>query len=51
MMQKCTVILKNVLEKESKGWYVKYKDKIIGELKGEKKLFGPSFLHKVPVGH
>ena len=28
------VILKKILEQESKGWYIKYKDRLITELKG-----------------
>ncbi|KAK2155090.1 hypothetical protein LSH36_249g00040 [Paralvinella palmiformis] len=35
LMQKCTIVLKKILEKESKGWYVKYKDRLITELKDQ----------------
>ena len=35
LMQKCTSILKGILEKESKGWYIKFKDRMLADLKGE----------------
>ena len=34
-MNQCTEVLKKILEQESKGWYIKYKDRIITELKGQ----------------
>jgi len=33
-MSRCVVVLKKILEQESKGWYIKYKDRLITELKG-----------------
>ena len=35
LMAQCTPLLKAVLERESKGWYIKYKDRIIAHLKGQ----------------
>ena len=35
LLDKCSVIVKRILEKEAKGWYIKYKDKLLTELKGE----------------
>ena len=35
LLDKCTVIVKRILEKEAKGWYIKYKDKLLTELKGK----------------
>jgi len=35
-MSRCIVVLKKILEQESKGWYIKYKDRLITELKGVK---------------
>jgi len=34
LMSRCLVVLKKILEQESKGWYIKYKDRLITELKG-----------------
>ena len=34
LMSQCIVVLKRILEQESKGWYIKYKDRLITELKG-----------------
>jgi len=36
LMSRCIVVLKKILEQESKGWYIKYKDRLITELKGMK---------------
>ena len=35
LLDKCSVIVKRILEKEAKGWYIKYKDKLLTELKGK----------------
>ena len=34
LMSQSVVVLKKILEQESKGWYIKYKDRLITELKG-----------------
>ena len=34
LMDKCTAIIHRILERESRGWYIKFKDKIIAEVKG-----------------
>jgi len=34
LMSQCIVVLKKILDQESKGWYIKYKDRLITELKG-----------------
>ena len=33
-MEKCTAIIHRILERESRGWYIKFKDKIIADVKG-----------------
>ena len=33
-MSKCMFIVRNVLKKESKGWHIKFKDKMVQELQG-----------------
>lgn len=35
LMNQCNEILKKILDQESKGWYIKYKDRLITELKGQ----------------
>lgn len=35
LMNQCSEILKKILDQESKGWYIKYKDRLITELKGQ----------------
>jgi len=40
-MSRCVVVLKKILEQESKGWYIKYKDRLITELKGIKGYLNP----------
>ena len=41
-MKKAIEIVKVILDKESRGWYLTYKDRLIAELKGKPKqsLYG-----------
>jgi len=43
LMSQCIVVLKKILEQESKGWYIKYKDRLITELKGVKLICSFAF--------
>ena len=35
LMQTCCKILKDILEKESKGWHIKFKETLITQLRGK----------------
>ncbi len=35
LLDKCCAIVKRILEREAKGWYIKFKDKLLTELKGQ----------------
>lgn len=34
LWRRCMTVVTMILEQESKGWYIKYKDRLIAELRG-----------------
>ena len=34
LMDQCCVVLKEILEREARGWHLKYKDRLLADLKG-----------------
>ena len=52
LMSRCMTILNQILERESQGWYVKFKDRLVAELR---RKFGSlacgynDIVHIVPV--